>query len=59
MDLCESLVWIRLCDDLRQVQEEEVYYFRSDPRSLGAVVLMTVDETSYVGESLYTSGRRN
>jgi hypothetical protein len=26
---------------------EEVYYFRSDPRSNGAVVVMTVDEGSY------------
>lgn len=28
-------------------QPEEVYHFRSDPRSVGAVVLMTVDEDSY------------
>ncbi|KAL7417761.1 trehalose utilization-domain-containing protein [Mrakia frigida] len=27
--------------------EEEVYYFRSDPRTVGATVLMTVDESSY------------
>ncbi|KAL1412034.1 hypothetical protein Q8F55_003031 [Vanrija albida] len=26
---------------------EEVYYFRSDPRSVGATVLLTVDEASY------------
>lgn len=31
---------------------EEVYYFRSDPRSNGAVVVMTVDEGSYTSASL-------
>jgi type 1 glutamine amidotransferase len=31
-------------------QAEEVYHFRSDPRSVGAVVLMTVDEDSYERE---------
>jgi hypothetical protein len=30
--------------------EEEVYYFESDPRDVGAEVLMTVDETSYWSE---------
>jgi hypothetical protein len=30
--------------------EEEVYYFESDPRDVGAEVLMTVDETSYSSE---------
>lgn len=29
------------------LQDEEVYYFRSDPRSQGAVVLLSVDESSY------------
>jgi len=33
--------------------EEEVYYFRSDPRAVGATVLMTVDEASYNGESSF------
>ncbi|WWC72006.1 uncharacterized protein I206_105965 [Kwoniella pini CBS 10737] len=28
--------------------QEEVYYFRSNPRDNGAVVLLSVDETSYV-----------
>ena len=27
-----------------------MYYFRSDPRSNGAVVLLSVDETSYTGK---------
>lgn len=30
--------------------EEEVYYFRSDPRAVGAQVLLTVDESSYSSE---------
>ncbi|RSH78231.1 uncharacterized protein EHS24_002695 [Apiotrichum porosum] len=34
--------------------EEEVYYFRSDPRSVGATVLMTVDESSYVNNGTST-----
>ena len=38
-------------DQVTGTQQEEVYYFRSDPRSAGAEVLMTVDETSYVGAS--------
>jgi len=38
--------------------EEEVYYFRSDPRAVGATVLMTVDESSYNGESSLLSSRR-
>jgi hypothetical protein len=29
------------------LQNEEVYYFRSNPRSQGAVVLLSVDESSY------------
>jgi hypothetical protein len=32
------------------LQDEEVYYFRSDPRSQGAVVLLSVDESSYTSE---------
>lgn len=31
--------------------EEEVYFFRSDPREVGATVLMTVDEASYQSQS--------
>jgi Trehalose utilisation len=31
-----------------QVQDE-MYNFRSDPRGLGAVVLLSADETSYIG----------
>ncbi|EIW72078.1 hypothetical protein TREMEDRAFT_36411 [Tremella mesenterica DSM 1558] len=31
----------------RWTYDEEVYYFRSDPRSNGAVVLLSVDESSY------------
>jgi hypothetical protein len=27
-----------------------VYYFRSDPRSVGAVVVLMVDESSYTSE---------
>ncbi|CAD6578414.1 MAG: hypothetical protein TREMPRED_002172 [Tremellales sp. Tagirdzhanova-0007] len=39
----------------RWTYDEEVYYFRSDPRSAGAVALVTVDETSYVDNGT-TSG---
>lgn len=31
-----------------QLQQEEVYYFSTNPRDNGAVVILTVDETSYV-----------
>ncbi|ODN92146.1 glycosyl-hydrolase [Cryptococcus wingfieldii CBS 7118] len=34
--------------------EEEVYHFRSDPRDNGAVVLLTVNETSYVNNGSST-----
>ncbi|WVR00278.1 hypothetical protein IAU59_007421 [Kwoniella sp. CBS 9459] len=34
--------------------QEEVYHFRSNPRDLGAVVLMTVDESSYVNNGSST-----
>ncbi|KAL7418430.1 hypothetical protein Q5752_006888 [Cryptotrichosporon argae] len=34
--------------------EEEIYYFRSDPRDVGAVVLMTVDNTSYTNDGTST-----
>ncbi|WVF73101.1 hypothetical protein IAT40_007920 [Kwoniella sp. CBS 6097] len=34
--------------------QEEVYHFRSNPRDLGAVVLMTVDESSYVNNGTST-----
>ncbi|KAK8853183.1 hypothetical protein IAR55_003885 [Kwoniella newhampshirensis] len=33
---------------------EEVYHFRSDPRSEGAVVIMTVDESSYNNDGTST-----
>lgn len=36
------------------IPEEEIYYFRSDPRDVGATVLLTVDATSYNGASLST-----
>lgn len=29
--------------------EDEMYNFRSDPRSVGAVVLLSADESSYTG----------
>nr|XP_031860442.1 uncharacterized protein CI109_004052 [Kwoniella shandongensis]KAA5527514.1 hypothetical protein CI109_004052 [Kwoniella shandongensis] len=34
--------------------QEEVYNFRSDPRDQGAVVIMTVDESSYVNNATST-----
>ncbi|OCF61285.1 glycosyl-hydrolase [Kwoniella mangroviensis CBS 10435] len=34
--------------------QEEVYYFRSNPRDNGAVVIMSVDETSYVDNGTST-----
>lgn len=34
--------------------QEEVYYFSSDPRDNGAVVVLTVDETSYVNNGSNT-----
>lgn len=36
-------------------QEEEVYNFRSDPRDNGAVVVLTVDESSYISASALAS----
>ncbi len=35
---------------------EEVYNFLTDPRDVGAKVLLSVDETSYVGEWVRHSG---
>jgi hypothetical protein len=32
-------------------KQEEVYNFRSDPRENGATVILTVDTSSYTGES--------
>ena len=43
-------IWA-LADDAKV---EEVYTFRSDPRTNGVTVLLTVDESSYVRESLPT-----
>lgn len=34
-------------------QEEEVYFFRSDPRENGATVILTVDTNSFVGMSVF------
>jgi len=34
------------------MQTEEVYYFRSNPRTLGAKVILTVDESSYTSTSI-------
>jgi hypothetical protein len=36
-----------------QVQDE-MYNFRSDPRDMGAQVILSVDETSYVGKHIWT-----
>jgi hypothetical protein len=36
--------------------EEEVYHFRSDPRTLGAQVILTVDEDSYNREFKWSKG---
>ena len=39
-------------------QTEEVYNYRSDPRDVGAQVVLTVDESSYTGKSGSTDVRR-
>lgn len=39
--------------NLAHIQEEEVYQFRSNPRDVGAVVIMTVDEASYTSTWKY------
>lgn len=36
---------------------EEAYNFRSDPRLVGAQVVLSVDETSYTGQHAITSLR--
>lgn len=33
--------------------QDEIYNFKSDPRSTGAKVLLSVDETSYTGIRLF------
>jgi hypothetical protein len=37
---------------LTSTQEEEVYQFRSDPRDMGATVVLSVDESSYTSMSI-------
>jgi hypothetical protein len=36
-------------------KQEEVYNFRSDPRGNGATVILTVDTSSYTGESSHVT----
>lgn len=50
--LCLTDVFL---DPLDRTQEEEVYYFRSDPRANGATLLLTVDEDSYNSTSCLLS----
>lgn len=41
--------------EMNHNQTEEVYNYRSDPRDVGAQVVLTVDESSYTGKSGYTA----